>query len=199
MVAPLMDSVAEENPKSLSQISVIKRGGCGYMQIAFEDIVFKDFINFSAPIRLGKFAKSCDVTEIKKALFPYEKYHSILEMEAAEDFPAYKDFRSSISDTDGGDFAHELKFLIEKNIRGGVWEDLLDVEDFFHFEPGYLEKFLTLEQEHVILEDQDGLAKILHSCPNVYYTSRVYFDENCRNMKDYLSFYNTLGNDENYC
>ena len=43
-----------------------------------------------------KFAESCKVENITKAIFPYEKYSTIEEILQATSFPPYEDFLTSI-------------------------------------------------------------------------------------------------------
>ena len=40
--------------------------------------------------------------------------------------------------------------------------------------------------------DKNGLAKLLHTSPECYLESKMYFNENCYNMLDFLKWYNIL-------
>ena len=44
----------------------------------------------------GDFAKSNEVPDLAKAVFPYKYFQNIESMKASEEFPTYDDFRTSL-------------------------------------------------------------------------------------------------------
>ena len=138
------------------------------------------------------------MSEIAKATFPYMLYSDIGQLENAEDFPPYDDFVTNLGSSGDAAFSEEFINILEKNLRSGFWEDLLDVEDFYCFKEGSLQSLLKIEQQRVEILQPEALQAILHTSPKRYFISKIYFDENCRHMKDFLKWYNLLGRFETY-
>ena len=78
-------------------------------------------------------------------------------MKADEDFPPYEDFRTSLDAAGNVGFVEEFTLLVEKNLRSGFWEDLLDIEDFFHFGDGYLKDKVMINLLSVQILDFETL------------------------------------------
>ena len=65
------------------------------MTLQIGDLTFKDVLNYTAPSSLSKYLKQWGVKE-EKGIFPYELYHRIEQIEAAEVFPTRDQFYSSL-------------------------------------------------------------------------------------------------------
>ena len=80
------------------KVECLKRGAC-YFSYGWKSsnstISFADILNYTAPCSLSSFLKMAGVEETKSC-FPYQKYHSIAELEAATEFPDYDDFWSDL-------------------------------------------------------------------------------------------------------
>jgi len=95
---------------------VIKRGA-GYMMLAFDNIIFKDALNYTIPCSLQNFANSVGIKDNSKEIFPYEKFSKRSDAENCEQFPPYNEFKSSL-------WIPSKKYVEELNqmIRDGRWE-----------------------------------------------------------------------------
>ena len=60
-ILPALVSFWASKIKYLRDIKCIKRK-TGYMELRFRDLVFRDFMNYSCPMSLDAFAKSCGIT-----------------------------------------------------------------------------------------------------------------------------------------
>ena len=191
LAGPLFERLAQDT-ELFKRLSVIKRTGGTYMEIRFGFIIMRDFINHSVRMKLEKFAKSCKVKEIAKATYPYEMYFNISDVVNDRKFPSYDHFRSTLGAQFADEYLEELRFLIEKGLRNRHFEDLLDVEDFFGWDPATLKHVFTITDGNVNLNDAETFRKNLHSSPKCYAASKRYFDANCVSMLDFLEWYNML-------
>jgi len=116
VIRELIDHIydLDKNGPLWNKQHVIKRGA-GYMLLSFDNIVFKDAINYTTPSSLQNFANSVGVRDNSKEIFPYEKFAKRLDAEKCENFPAYRDFHSSL-------WIPSSKFVEELNqmIRDGL-------------------------------------------------------------------------------
>ena len=65
------------------------------------------------------FAKSNRVEGITKAIFPYEKYHSIDEILCSGTFPPYSDFKTTLGTSNQENLKTFLEIMNEK-VKNGV-------------------------------------------------------------------------------
>ena len=89
--APLLD-ILQENERDFEKKSIIRRG-TGIMEFTYSSLVFRDFLNYSNPMSLDSFSRSCGVTAASKTTFPYEYFRDISELHRMETFPAYQHFK----------------------------------------------------------------------------------------------------------
>ena len=185
MWAPLLD-ILQENERDFDRKNIIRRG-TGIMEFTYSSLVFRDFLNFSNPMSLESFSRSCGVTSASKTTFPYEFYHDISELHQMEEFPAYLHFKSSLtrySET----FVDELIEICNEKMATGDWKSVVDIQEFFQFSQEFRFQF---ENGQIVHIDCDGdLRSQLHTSPKKYYFSKVIFTETCTNMADYLKKYN---------
>ena len=89
---------ADENGKKpKANVDVLKRGS-SYFSISWlhgSYIQLVDVLNYTSPCSLSNFLKMTDTIE-QKSIFPYQAYHTMLEMEAATEFPVYQKFWSDL-------------------------------------------------------------------------------------------------------
>ena len=83
--------------RDLKKVNVIKRGA-GYMLLECLGLSFRDFKNYTAPMKLGDLAQSCGLStdEFEKGAYCYEWYTSVTQLTRAYNFPAYICFKSSM-------------------------------------------------------------------------------------------------------
>ena len=191
LLGPMLERLALDK-EIFKRLKVIKRSGQAYMEIRFGRIIMRDFMNHSMPMSLEKFSKSCGVTEISKATFPYELWSSIQDLEVRTRFPIYDDFQSSLGACQSEDYLEELRFLFEKGLRNGKFNDTFDVEDYFGWPTGFLRNAFSFSNERVLVEDSSELLCHLHTSPSRYAASLDYFRTRCVNMINYLEYYNML-------
>ena len=158
------------------------------MQFTYGTLVFRDFLNFSNPMSLDAFSRSCGITEESKTCFPYELYTDIAVLKHIKEFPAYPEFRSSLTrKTDA--FFDELLELVTEKRKDNFWQSSNDVNEFFKFS-----KYIQFEfQENgtvKISADQMEIKKILDTSPRKFYESKVIFQNKCSSMADFLRLYN---------
>ena len=185
--APLMD-ILQYQQGDFSRMNIIRRG-TGIMEFSFGNLVFRDFLNFSCPIKLEAFAKSCGLAEKAKTAFPYELYKDISDLKSVQEFPAYPLFYSSLpKETDG--YAEELIKLVNCNISSGIWKNASDVQEFFEFSPDLVLEFENDRLVKVTVRDGSELSEVLHTCPKMFFESKCFFRQTCGTMLDYLEAYN---------
>ena len=110
--------------KDLNKVNVIKRGA-GYMLLECLGLSFRDFKNYTAPMKLGELAKSCGLAtaEFEKGAYCYEWYTSVEQLTRAYNFPAYICFKSSMH-IKSGKCAREINeyiFNLSHNVQNNVW------------------------------------------------------------------------------
>lgn len=185
--APLLDNF-QHFQKEFEKMHIIRRG-TGIMQFTFGHLVFRDFLNFSSPMSLDSFSKSCGVTETEKTVYPYELYQDISTLRTETAFPPYPLFKSSLQKV-SDENAEELIQLANEQISTGFWKDPSDVLKFFQFTP---ELELKTENDIITAVEINGdasLTDILHTSPKKYFNSKKIFDDSCENMSQYLERYN---------
>ena len=151
-------------------------------------------MNYSAPLSLDAFAKSCGVTEISKSIFPHDRYQTILDLIHRTRFPEYWEFESCLSAQKNtfDKFIEELRILIEKQLRLGNWQTFYEIEEYFGWIGIGLEHVFEIEGYNCALLDGKILEPELVTSPQAYFNSRSYFRDNCLTMLDYLRHYNML-------
>ena len=77
------------------QIRFLKKGP-HYFSLNFQNIHFKDLMNFSIPARLDKYLKTW-TREFSKLTYPYELFSSIDEIKACKEFPTKEQFFSTLT------------------------------------------------------------------------------------------------------
>ena len=185
--APLLD-VCQFQKYDFERMNIIRRG-TGLMQFSIGNLVFRDFLNYSNPMKLEDFAKSCGLPEREKTAFPYEHYHDISELRTLTEFPPYSVFRSCLAN-DIPDFRSELIQLINANFAGNIWKDHADVMSFFQFSSDLIFEYQNGELQKIETQGEIEISSILHTSPQKYHDSKMIFIEKCSNMSDYLNHYN---------
>ena len=163
------------------------------MQISYDGLIFRDFMNFSSPMSLQKFAQSCGITEISKDIFPYERFRSVRELLDTTIFPKYGEFRSSLQKSFDNNYLTELNQIVKSKLDDGDWSSLTDF--FLYYDIKEPSDDFSIENGNSLKYNDSGLEKLkesLHISPAAYEISRAYFDDNCRHMGDYLRYYNNL-------
>ena len=185
--APMMDIFADDQAH-FDNLSIIRRG-TGIMQFSDGALIFRDFLNMTSPMSLDKFSESCGITDAEKTTFPYELFSDIETLRQTVEFPAFKHFRSSLAN-DKSKFIEELEKLVTDNVRNGIWQNTAAANSFFGFEPPI--QFEAQGDKFFIAPGNLAYAKTaLHTSPKKYYSSKkVYKDEKCESMEDYLKIYN---------
>ena len=147
-------------------------------------------MNFTQPISLDNFAKSCGISALSKTIFPYELYREPAELLAAKQFPKYGDFISSLEKTFNNIYIDELLNICLSKHVSGEWFDLNDVLDYydintqrnqFQYNEGY---FTSTTLGKSVLQKQ------LHTSPKMYEESKQAFATNFDNMSEYMKEYN---------
>ena len=82
LLSYILEIVGPEN------VHVIKRGESVFA-LNFNDISFRDAMNYCGPLSLEKFAEIFRL-EVKKNIFPYELFESIEDMRLTTTWPQYK-------------------------------------------------------------------------------------------------------------
>ena len=185
--APLLD-ILQYTPEYFERMTIIRRG-TGIMQFSFNSFVFRDFLNFSNPMSLDAFGKTCGVTSAEKTTYPYEYFSSMEELRETTQFPPYPAFKSSLAKP-VANAAAELIKLINENFQSGFWSTVDDIRKFF----GCFEEleFDMVDGRVEKMQTTDGrkFEEVFHTSPVKYYNSRIIFDSSCKNMSDYLRVYN---------
>ena len=94
------------------------------MQLQFDVFSFRDFMNYTSPMSLAAFSKSCGIQDISKSVFPYELYTDVQQLRNEKDFPAYKEFQSSLGRRFNPSYVKEMKEIAKANLISGEWLDL---------------------------------------------------------------------------
>ena len=76
-------------------IKFLKKGP-HYFSLNFDNIHFKDLMNFSIPASLDKYLKTW-TRDFSKLTYPYELFTSIAEIKACKNFPSKEEFFSTLS------------------------------------------------------------------------------------------------------
>ena len=185
--APLMDNF-QHHKAEFQKMTIIRRG-TGIMEFKFGNLVFRDFLNYSCPMSLDTFAKSCGITAVEKTTFPYELYQDIAKLRTVTDFPPYPLFKSSLRKGDEKN-KDELMKLVNENLGAGIWKDTSEVQSFFQF--AHELEFELVDSVVTNIKRKDGveLSDDLHTSPSKYFNSKMIFDNSCENMTEYLRRYN---------
>ena len=91
------------------------------MQISYDMLIFKDFMNMSSPMSLSAFSKSCGIEELSKGIFPYELYNDVRQLFDATKFPDYKCFKSSLGKAFNENYITEIDEVAKCKISTGEW------------------------------------------------------------------------------
>ena len=189
--APFMDML-QYNSDAFSKIHIIRRG-TGIMEFTYGTFCFRDFLNFSTPMTLEKFAASQfsnDKTkEIQKTTFPYELYSDISELKTIREFPGYPHFISSLCVGDKK-YKNELIKICNSQFEAENWKSEEDIQSFFQFSRELKFIFGNGRLIDVVTTDDSDITSVLHTCPVKYFKSKEIFDNRCENMSDYLRLYN---------
>ena len=185
--APLLD-ILQYCPEKFDRMSIIRRG-TGIMQFEYGELLFRDFLNYSCPMSLDKFALSCGIESVSKTTFPYEYYHDIAELRNVTKFPPYSAFQSSLGKV-AGNFSKELVTIINENLENGKWKDVEDVKKYFEFSFDFALVEKDGRVEEVISREDEPLANLLHTSPAKFFNSKEQFATSCQTMSDYLRLYN---------
>ena len=76
------------------KLRVIKRGATLF-SLDYENLSFRDALNYSGPNSLSSFAKMFKLP-VEKGIFPYEFFRSIKEIECQFEWPSYGSFKSHL-------------------------------------------------------------------------------------------------------
>ena len=187
--APLMD-ILQYDRDAFRKISIIRRGS-GIMQFTYGAFCFRDFINYTNPMSLEKFAQSqgLSVTNMEKTTFPYELYSEISEIKNATEFPGYTSFESSLT-RDTENFPQELIKLCNKELESGKWKTADDIQKYFQFSSDLEIIIENGKIKELRAKNGKALSNLLNSCPLKYFKSKTIFDNECATMSDYLRSYN---------
>ena len=148
----------------LDSVKFAIKKGTGYMVIATEELKFLDATYYIAPgFNYDSFLKAYGVKQ-NKSYFPYEYLDSLEKLDSRE-FPAYKDFYSSLKNCNTLEPLGR-KDLTESEVRLLGYNDTKD-------------KLFTVEEAKVIGQSR-------------YRDLKNRFEENKWNIRDYLIYYNNL-------
>ena len=144
-------------------------------------------MNFTSPMNLETFAKSNDVEEVSKAIFPYELWEDISQIAECTSFPPLEMFKSSLTKSEGEKWLDEFENVanvltadIEEN--EGKWAKICE---FFGMNFATVSKILVLE--NASFQHTESLENtLLPTSPKKYFDSKNFFDENCLTMLDFL-------------
>ena len=180
LVGPMLN-IFSRNKTGFRSMSCIKKAN-SYMQISYMGVIFRDMMNFSAPISLDNFAKSCGITEISKTIFPYELYTEVSELENATEFPHYKNFISSLKSSFTDNYLKEFADVIEEKFCKKEWLEVSQIFEYYNIE---YDEILFQFEGHELTYGYEGaliLSKILISyyifLINYSRTISSYFTEN---------------------
>ena len=187
LLTPLIDNFAK-NENLFQKMRTIRRG-TGFMELQYGQFVFRDFMNYSVPMTLDSFAKSCDVTEVSKTTFPYEYYHSVAELYEERNFPNYCMFVSSLRKTGGKEFVKELIDITGDKLRLKKWKTINDIEKYYDIK---IVSGAKMENDELKIEEEafESVRSQLHTSPAKYEQSKNDFIQNHSNMASYLKEYN---------
>ena len=185
--APLLD-VLQSNEKEFKKLHIIRRGS-GLMEFSYGSLVFQDFLNFSNPMSLDKFARSCGITGAGKTTFPYEMFGKIQQLREVREFPKYPNFYSSLTNTNIS-YESELINLCNEKFSAGIWTEAADINSFFGFSPELEFEISDRKILSISSKTETSLKKILHTSPLKYFESKIVFESECATMADYLRVYN---------
>ena len=176
------------------KIHVIKRGESVFA-LSFDDLSFRDAMNYCGPMSLEKFADIFKL-DVKKNIFPYEMYESIEDMRSAKQWPEYKNFRSSLPGG-GKDFISEINEILNLPIIYG----LDNFGDFLKF----IDIDLNLSDEELGFfyvpdlnaEKRKKLADGMPVSPKLFFEQKFEFENRMeigeyKSFVDHLIFYNLL-------
>ena len=165
------------------------------MQINYDNINLRDFLNYTAPMSLQKFASSCGITEISKSIFPYERYKNVQELRETRTFPAFSEFKSSLKKPFDPNHVVEMEEIVQHKFQSGEW---LHASQFYNY--------YAIDNTCPAISVVDGklrftndgleiLKDIIFVSPHSYEVSKDHFNKSCSNMIDYLEFYNNIDAD----
>ena len=162
-------------------INVIKRGN-KFMTVQIENIIFCDVLNFTSGCSLDSFARMWGSTQ-SKAIFPYEKYTSIIQLETDTTWPSMIDFKSTLKNSNNETTMDELKDNF-KNIAS-----VLKISE--------AEFVRKLSMTTTANQLEDLLSQTFPVSISAYVDTWKYFEEEktngfMTNMADYLKHYNSL-------
>ena len=186
--APFLDVLQYDAEKDFEQMQIIRRG-TGIMQFCYKQFIFRDFLNFSSPMSLDNFARSCGVTSAEKTTYPYEYFSTMEELRETREFPPYPAFKSSLAKPDKKAEEEMIK-LVNENFDSGFWSTVDDVREFFGSFEDIAFDLVDGRVESLKTTDGRRIEEVFHTSPLKYYNSRIIFDTSCENMSDYLRLYN---------
>ena len=148
---------------------------------------FTDFMNFTSPMSLETFARSNEVEEVSKAIFPYELWDDITKIAECTSFPSLEMFQSSLTKSEGekwlGEFedvANAITSDIEEN--DSKWAKVCE---FFEMNLALVSKILVLENGS-FQRTESFETNLLPTSPKKYFDSKNFFNQNCLTMLDFL-------------
>ena len=172
-----------------TKMNCIKRG-TSLMELRYGKLVFRDFLNFSSPMSLDNLAKSCNVTNLAKSVFPYEKWTDIVDIKLATSFPPYADFRSSLGQQPDEQKIREFESIVSSRLLNGTYDTLIDIGQYYGIPADHLAQLYQIENKNLVQTGMDNhdlqMDRHLHTSPSAYETSKMEFRRKCVTMLDYL-------------
>ena len=74
---------------------------------------------------LDNFAKSCNVDQFEKTVYPYEKWFCPKDIAQCKVFPPYSDFISSLTRIHNSKYIDEFKDIVDNNFKNEIWASIL--------------------------------------------------------------------------
>ena len=160
---------------------VLKRGN-HIMSLRIEKIVFADCLNFTSGCNLDSFGTMWG-SSCAKAVFPYEKYSSIGEMNEDVSWPSMRDFKSSLK-------CNKYHYTLE------------EIKSFFRRVSNEIDvterKFICMTRPDDSSCTMSELANISYPiCLDTYVNMWLFYtrsinDGSMKSMADYLKYYNAI-------
>ena len=144
---------------------------------------------------LDDFAKSCQIENISKSIFCYEKYRSIDEMKQDSTFPEYSAFKSSLRTRKKDSWEESFFDVVNTKLAAGAFHTVMEIAQYYGFEFDKLSMHCKIENMELKSSSESStsfLLDVLHTCPKSYEVSKEYFNTKCTNMLQYLEEYNLL-------
>lgn len=185
-VPVLKASLFDEFLRRDSEFQALTRG-CGVMEFRFKNIIGRDVANFAPPTSLKRFAKSLNIKNVQKDLWPYTFYSSIQEIKDATTFPPIHVFEPQKNT----DFITEFYIVA---IKLNFDHDDVDPLEWFGIPDEFFE---NSDIDDFNENDKKTLATYLKVSPEDYYQAKMRFLEKLASgewcsMLDQLKFYNII-------